>query len=401
MARIALVALVGLGLGAGPADAGAPRALGLLDALGAVGIAPEHRVAAAKEREAAASVDAAGAWPWTVVGASTMSQTARLDLGIALPLPLFGTLEASRLAARSELAIAAAEVRAGDLQLARDVASAWLALARTEARAELTRQSATREAEVARIASERFDAGDASRADVVLATAAAKRVGAQAAADAAAIDVVSAELAGRLGWDPQQPLHAAGGLPALRAELPAVAPHPEVIVAARRTDAQTAAVTETSRARWPHVALDLGAAFGDATLPGTDYRVGLTVEVPLLGHGGASVRVAESRLATARLTGQVTAAHLGAELVAARARFAAATAHVASLDRDVLPAQREAADLARAAFREGQTGLVLVLEAERALAEAEGEAIDARAEAATAYVELEWASGSLAPGSAR
>ena len=349
-------------------------------------------------------MDAAGAWPWTSVGVSTMSQTAKLDLGVALPLPLFGTLGANRAAARSELAIAAAEVRAGDLQLARDVATAWLALARTEARAELTRQSATREAEVARIAAERFDAGDASRADVVLATAAAKRVAAQADADGAAIAVTSAELAGRLGWDPQQALHAAGGVPEARAELPAVSPHPDVIAAERRADAQAAAVVETSRARWPHLALDLGAAIGDTTLPNKnvpDYRVGVTVEVPLLGHGGASVRAAESRLATARLAGAVTSAHLGAELVAARARFAAAAAHVASLERDVLPAQREAAELARAAFHEGQAGIVFVLEAERALAEAEGEALDARAEAATAYVELEWASGSLAPGSAR
>ena len=141
--------------------------------------------------------------------------------------------------------------------------------------------------------------------------------------------------------------------------------------------------------------------FGDTTLtpiPGaTNYRAGVTVEVPLLGRGGASVRAAEARLAAARVAAQVTAAQISAQLLAARARFTAAAAHVASLERDVLPAQREAADFAGAAFREGQAGLIFILDAERAFAEGEGEYIDARVEAASAYIELEWASGTFAP----
>ena len=395
MRRVGVVAL-GVVWSAVATAAPAPRDVGLAEALAAVGAAPDHRVAAARADEAEAGVAAAGAWPRTTLGASTTSRTAWLDLVAALPLPVFGTLEADRAVARGELAVAAAEVHAGDLQLAREVAIAWFALARAEARAELARQSAAREDALAGAAQKRLDSGDASRADVVLATAAAKRVGAQAAAADGAIDVASAELAARLGWDPTRRLHAAGGLPAgPDGAAPAAVAHPELVAARRRAEAQQAEVDRTSRERWPRLALDLESAIGDPTLAGTDYRVGLTVELPLFGHGAASVRAAEARLATTRAAGAAVSARLGAELAAARARFATASQLAASLAADVLPAQREAAELARAAFREGQAGLVFVLEAERGLAEVEGEAIDARAEAATAFVELEWASGTV------
>jgi len=371
----------------------APRDVPLAEAFGAVGAAPTYQVAVAQQREAEAVVDAAGAWPATTLTAATTSQTAHLDLVAGLPLPIFGTLAANRAVARGDLAVAIAEVRASDLHLARDVAAAWFSLARAQAHADAAKHSADREADLVRITSERFAAGDASHADVVLASAAAKRLAARAVAAAGEVAVASIDLATTLGWDPGPPLRAAGGLPAVPDRAPAGGEHPEAAVAARHIEAQRARVTETSRARWPRLALDVEAALGDPTLPGPDLRLGLTAELPLFGRGASAVRAAEARLATARIESTTTSTKLGAALARARSRFAAATALSASLATEVLPAQLEAADLARAAYREGQTGLVVMLEAERALADAENEAIDARAEAALAYVELAWASG--------
>lgn len=392
MHRLRLVAL-GVAWSAVALAEPAPREVPLADALGAVGAAPTHQVAVAQQREVAALVDAAGAWPATTVSAATTSQTARLALAAGLPLPIFGTLGANRAVARGELAVAIAEVRATDLQLARDVAAAWFGLARAEAHADAAKRSAEREADLVRITSERFAAGDASHADVVLAGAAAKRLAARAVAATGEVAVASIELATALGWDPALPLRAAGGLPAVPDRAPTGGAHPEVVVAARRTDAQRARVTEASRARWPRLALDVEAAIGDPTLPATDYRIGIAAEIPLFGHGTAAVHAAEARLATAEVERTTATAKVGAALARARARFAAATALSTSLAGEVLPAQLEAADLSRAAYREGQTGLVVMLEAERALADAEAEAIDARADAALAYVELAWASG--------
>ena len=270
---------------------------------------------------------------------------------------------------------------------------AWFALARAEAHAEASKRNADREAELVHAVSERFAAGDASHADVVLATAAGKRLAARAAADAGEIDVASADLAATLGWDPSQRLHAAGGLPGIPTSAPAVAIHPELTAASQRVAAERARVTEAARARWPRLGVELESAVGDPTLPGTDYRIGFVAELPLFGHGDRLVHAAQARVETARLESAQVGTRLGAALARSRAHFATAAQLATTLAGDVLPAQVEAADLARVAYREGQTGLVVMLEAERALADAEIEAIDARAEAGIAFIELAWASG--------
>jgi outer membrane protein TolC len=58
-----------------------------------------------------------------------------------------------------------------------------------------------------------------------------------------------------------------------------------------------------------------------------------------------------------------------------------------------VPATREAARLERTSYSEGQTGIVTVLQANRALLDAEIELIDARAEADEAAADLRAAAG--------
>lgn len=389
-----IVALAGVALAALATRAVAdPRSIALSDALAGVSASPAHQVSEAQRREAAATLAAAGAWPATTLQVSTTRATARLDVIAGIPLPVFGTLDANRAVASEALAVTVADLRVGDLHLAQDIATAWFALARAEAHAEASKKNAEREGELVHAASERFAAGDASHADVVLATAAAKRLAARAAADIGAIEVASADLAATLGWDPAQRLHATGGLPAVPERAPAVVVHPEAVAASQRVIAERARVTEASRTRWPRLALDLESAISDPSLPGTDYRIGISAELPLFGHGDRLVRAAEARVATAQIEGARTGTRLDAALARARARFATAAQLAASLATDALPVQREAAELSRVAYREGQTGIVVMLEAERALADAEIEAIDARADAGVAYVELAWASG--------
>jgi len=385
-----------LGAAAARADAAA-QPLTFADALAAIGAAPLHRAAVARTGAAAAGVRAAGAWPATALGVSSALRTAHLGLTASLPLPLFGTIGANVAVARAELGVATAEAEAVDLRLRRDVARAWLELARAEARADLSARSATREDELAAITAKRFAAGDASRAEVVAADAAARRARARATADTTAIAAASADLAGALGWDPAAPLHAAGGLPGL-ADAPAVealgaarAAHPDVRAATARADAEGARVVEARRARWPRLALDLEGMIDDPTLPGSDVRVGVSLEIPFLGKAGAEARAAEARRAAALLERDATLGALHAGLVAAWRRYAAARERARALEEDVLPAQREADDLARAAYREGEGGLVAVLEADRALADVEAEWIEAHADAAGAWAELAWA----------
>jgi outer membrane protein TolC len=133
--------------------------------------------------------------------------------------------------------------------------------------------------------------------------------------------------------------------------------------------------------------------FDDPTLPGNDARLGLTLELPFFGRRGAAQAAAAARVAAARASAEAVRVQVTGAAAAARRRYLAARELVRALEDTVVPAQRAAAELAAAGYREGQTGVVVVMEAQRGLAEAQADAIEAHADAAAAYVELTLATG--------
>jgi outer membrane protein TolC len=375
------------------------REVTLAEALAAIAASPARRSASARTAASTAEVDAAGGWPRPSVGVATTRATARVIASATLPLPIFGTLAAEVGEARAGLGVARAEEGGTGLELRRRVASSWIELARLDERAALAREAAARAADLERVASERFAAGDAARAEVVAASAAAARARAHRDASRIAAEAASADLAGELGWDPTRRLQAAGGLPPL-VEPPPLATlrararaHPEVGAAAARADVEGARFTHARRARLPGLAVEGEADVDDGTLPGNDYRVGVILEVPLFDGSVAAARAAEARWRAARAEREAVLRSVDAAVVAAYGRYRAAAERARPLHEEVLPGQHEAADLARAAYREGQVQVSAVLEAERSLLDVEGEALDAQADAAVARADLEWAAG--------
>lgn len=397
-AMAALAAGLLLQASAGAAEP-AVRSVTLAQARAAVGQAPAHRAAAARSGAAGEAIHAAGAWPASSLSVWHMRYAEKLGLAASLPLPVFGTLSADRAVAGAELDVARAEASAVDVGLARDVTRAWIELARGEARADRSLHAAEREEELARVTRKRFEAGDAPRAEVVASDAAARRARAQAEADRTAIAASAAELAALLGWNPEEPLHAEGGLPEA-AEPPPLASlrgrrngHPDARVASARIEAENARIRVEGKKRWPELSLDAESLIGDPGLPGTDFKLGVTLTVPLFARRGAAERAARARRDAAVVERDAALATVDGAVVASYRRLQAARQRARSLEHDVLPAQREAAELARSAYREGAGGLIAVLDAERALNDTEVEWIDARAEAALALIELEWAVG--------
>jgi outer membrane protein TolC len=381
------------------AKAQAPRPVTLAEALAAVEEAPQARVAELRTEAARVAVGASGGWPATSIGVGTAVKTARFVATGSVPLPIFGTLGASRRAAEAELDVARADRATALLDLRRDVRLAWAELAFVEARADLSDASARREQDLAAITRERFDADEVSRVDVVQAEAAAGRAATAARTDRMAVAERSAALAGVLGWDPAVLLHAQGGLPSSVA-LPALADagsgleaHPRAKAAEARVGAEASKVDVARHERFPRLSFDIEADVDDPTLPGTDVKIGLGVELPLFGHTGAAQRAAEASRRAASEERQAALGDLGAGLVAAYRRCEAAIERARALGDEVVPAQRELARLAREAYQEGEVGLYGALEADRSLAETELELIEARADAAMLRAELDWAMG--------
>jgi cobalt-zinc-cadmium efflux system outer membrane protein len=380
-------------------QARAARAVTLDEALAAVARAPERKVAALETEAARRRVSAAGAWPATSVGISTTLRTARVIPALSFPLPVFGTLSAERHAAQKELDVAQHGESGADLGLRRRVSAAWVDLFHAEASAELATRAAARQKELSDITAHRFEAGESPHSEVVAANAETQRAAADARAAQAAIAGASAELAGTLGWSLDVALHAQGALPetqlpdGLATLLAKTRAHPEVRAAQARVAASQAQVEVQRKRAWPQLSLEAEASIDDRTLPGSDFRAGLGMELPLFGRTSEAVNAAAAERDAARAQSDATQHAIAAQLVTAYRRCQAALERVRSLHDDVLPAQREAERLARAAYAEGQQGFTAVVQAERALIELEQASLDAQEELALAVIDLEWSSG--------
>ena len=359
--------------------------------------APEASVPASELASAEARVVAAGAWPAPSVSVATNRITARVVAGVAIPLPVFGTIGAAREAAAAHAAVVRAEGEGLRIDLRRRALAAWLALARADAEAEALAIDAQQAAALETVARGRLDAGAGAEVDVTAARAARLRADLAVAGAKHAQDAAAATLAGVLGWDPVRPLHTAGPLPGGSAQLPALramlARHPERLAALRRID-EAVAVEQTARVlKRPNVALEVQSSFLDPTQPGIDVLVGLTVEVPVFSRIGTQVRAAQALTKAERGRLAAADARLAGDLVAAFSRWEAAAERSTTLERDVLPIQDKAATLAQQAYREGARDLASALLAERDRAAVRSEIAGARIDAATAWIELQLAAG--------
>jgi outer membrane protein TolC len=200
-----------------------------------------------------------------------------------------------------------------------------------------------------------------------------------------------------LAWDPARERHATGPLPGGAAELESLhrtlATHPERATALARVAEGEATEHRISVAYRPVLAAELTGSFNDPTLTGTDVFGGLAIELPLFGHVGDQARAAARDTGAARARLAAVDGELAGALVAAYQRWQGATERVASLERDVLPAQQRASTLAQQAYREGARDLATALQAARDLAAVDAELANARIDVAQAWVELEIAAG--------
>ena len=394
-------AIVALGLTAGVAHAD-PRPVTLQDALAAVARAPAAAISAHEVAAADALVDAAGAWPGPSVHVATNRLTARLTAGASLPLPVFGTVGAAQRQAAAEAGVVRAEGVTALRQLRHRVVLAWIALARSDGDVIASSIAAQQAAELGLIARGRKEAGVG--ADVDVTTAAASKARADVAATAAvhAQAAASAELAGLLGWPVTEPLRSAAapdtGGPAELAELRGrLARHPERAAALARVDAADAAVAQVNSLAWPSLSLEAEVLYDDPTNENkTDAMVGVAVELPVFARIGDRARAARATLAAQRARLAVTDTELASGLAATYERWRAAVDTLGALERDVVPAQERAAALTAQAYREGARDLASALQTERDLAAVRAEVNAARADAASAWEELQLAAGSHA-----
>lgn len=361
---------------------------------------PELAVARGRESVARAEIGVAGTYPNPSVIFGTSRLAARFSAGVSVPLVILGQRGAAMDASRADLVTVKVETDAAWNDVRASTAHAfvglWLAAKTAAARSEAATLSGRLEDAVR----QRVEVGAAPELERLRVHAERLRADADAEEARQLVSSAASELGRWIGMAdgsalrPEGEPGGPGDAPPPLAELTErVATNPSV----RREEADArAAEARASRERAlvrPAMTVELGVDAFDPTLPGTNYRGQLAIEVPLFNRRGSHVdrELYAARNAEARALAQRT--RLSAGLVAAYRRFEAVSARVKALGDGVLPAAEAAAVATEEAYSLGRSPLFAVIDAERTRLDARLAWLEARADRANAWIEVEYAAG--------
>jgi outer membrane protein TolC len=253
-------------------------------------------------------------------------------------------------------------------------------------------------------AAARYAGGTGQQADVLRAEVEAARVVAERRSLGANVAAAEAMLNVSMGREAATPV----GELDYRLPLPELLPiadlqqaaaenRPELRAGAAEID-RAAAEVDVMRSMYRPMAM-VRAGRASTMAEGKGAMLMLGVSVPLWRsrlRAGVDEARAMERMARADLLGMQRM--IEGEIAAAYAEAAATRTLLQALEADVLPRARSAVDAALAAYAAGQGSLVLVVDASRALWEAESDRLMAESSAGRASIRLEIAIGNKVPG---
>jgi cobalt-zinc-cadmium efflux system outer membrane protein len=362
--------------------------------------APDVKLAQLRGAISNAEVEVAGALANPTLSVSTARQTARLGLGVSVPLAVFGQRGTAVKAARADADAAFLDVEVVRREVRWNATVAWLDLWEAQERARLLAIGAEDADRLFQIARTKFNAGTGPRLDVVRTNADRARSAAEAEAAQRLMAGAGARLGPWIGAAPDAELVASGvpgypsdGLPHIENLELRLVDHP----AMRRDRAQVTGavlhVESEQRQRWPTVTPQIALNQFDPTLPGPDLILGLAFDVPVLDLRGGAIARAQAQRALAEMASAADERRLRADLLDAYRRAEAAAANLRALREQVLPSTKEARDMTEDGYRSGRVDLVRLLEAERAFLDSRLADSDAAASLGRALADVEKAVG--------
>ena len=329
-----------------------------------------------------------------------------IDAGfsVAYEVDLFGRVGRSIEAARGDADAAAASLDAARVAVVAETARAYADASSSAERLTVAERTVGLLDRSVELTGKRFEAGRAARLDLARATALRDRQRAllpSLRADREAALFRLATLTGRIPADlpPEVGQRATG----LRLDRPVpvgdgralIARRPDVRAAERRLAAETARIGVATAELYPSISLggsigSTGSSLGDLFGAGPlRWLAG-----PLLSWSFPNQAAGRARIAAAEASAQEALARFDKTVLTALEETETALSRYAhELDRQVALASardeaRRAAEISRAQLREGRADFLVVIDAERTLAENEFELAQSTARIATAQVDL-------------
>jgi len=347
----------------------------------AVSVGPRLAVAQADTAVAVAALITARALPNPTLAASYTKDQPPYHTTLELPLdfpwlrgPRVGAAAAARTAAQYHYAFQRAAA-------ALDADTTYTRVLAAREHARLSRRNAQDADSLRLMAATRRDAGDASDLDVELATVNAGQQANVAATDSlsylsSVLDLQS--IMGLIAAQPEVVPTDSLGLPPGDDTAVAAVPIGSTLEVAAAQQTLTSAQLGTTlqrRSVWGALSVIGGFDWGDPTNPGLLPVIGISLPIPLFSRSRGAILQAEAELQRARAELALTQAEGAARIARSRRERDIALAKV-SRDRVLLTSATRVASMSLTAYREGESSLPNVLEAQRNARDILGQYID-------------------------
>jgi cobalt-zinc-cadmium efflux system outer membrane protein len=368
---------------------------------------PDQAAAAGQLDVAAADLRTARMWPNPGLVVSAGRAEPVFYGGLQLRLPIFGQYGARAQAGERALQQTAAEVALARWRLRHDARLAYYASALADEEVAIVVEAEALSRRMAEMAHEKFEVGTGTRLDDRQSALVNVRAVQEVSDRRAAARIARLGLARLMGaaadqlGAPADALATVGATPPLEALLQeARARHPEL----RALEAARLAANARARAaradRRPAPTLELGLEVLDPSTCGNEAgprcvgpRGALGFELPLFNLNGGPIARAEAEARVAELLAHAAATRIEAAVRAAYESWAAATARAHFFDAEYVPGALAVEAMAREGFAVGKTGLLPLIEAQRAVLAANLGRAEALYSVQAARADLEEASG--------
>jgi cobalt-zinc-cadmium efflux system outer membrane protein len=341
---------------------------------------PEQRLVSAQVPVARADIHTARMFPNPGFFIGGGLSEPKFDAGVQLRLPIFGQRGAHIRAAERGAEQVAEEASAARWRLRHDARIAYWNVVRGDDEVAIAVELETLTRRIAEIARERFEVGAGTRLDERQAELVHVRALQDVSDRRALARVARLELARQLGAPVDGPLAdplagATAAPPVDELLTEARGQHPELRAAQKERLAALARIQAARADRRPSLTVDLTVELLDpSTCNGERYcvgpRGGLGLDLPLFNWNGGPIERARAETRLAELRAMAIVNRIEAGIRSAWENLRAAEARARFFDREYLPNAVEVEAMAREAFSVGRSGILPLIEAERAVLDA-------------------------------
>lgn len=319
--------------------------------------------------------------------------------GLSYPLEIGGKRDSRIEVASREAQISDLSLQSQWLTVRHDVRVAFYQVVLSRERQNEIAQARDLATKLQDVSRQRFDAGDVARVEVLQADLELKRAENDLKQEEDGQKISLIRLNALLNLQPDFEPEIKGSLEDQPGDVTldlllkdAMSRHVELLTLEQETKAEQARLSLARAERIPDLDIDGGAEIHDTDF-NVGWKAGLTLELPIFNRKQGEIARSEALLEVLKIQETAARQQIGAEISEAFSRFKSAQVRIESYKKNILPAASEIEQMSEESYREGRTGILVVIDAQRNVRQVRLEYLDSLMDFQTAVADLELAAG--------